>query len=121
MFDRVRRWRRTHADDRHVHRLFWPELDGMVPENVLRMQAEWHAAAQPAADVDDFLPPELRVPGHDQIAGQMMPCPQPIVLDGDVVACEGCGAYRDWIIIATNDQVWLRCRAGPGTSSANGV
>ncbi|WP_190009609.1 hypothetical protein [Streptomyces griseoviridis] len=84
----------------------------MVPENVLRMQAEWHAAAQPAADVDDFLPAELRVPSHDQIAGQMMPWPQPIVLDGDVVACEGCGAYRDWIIIATNDQVWLRCRAG---------
>ncbi|MFK0120095.1 hypothetical protein [Streptomyces sp. NPDC090994] len=84
----------------------------MVPENVLRIQAERQAAAQPAAVVDDFLPPELRVPSHDQIAGQMMPWSQPIVLDGDVVACAQCGAYRDWIIISTNDQVWLRCRAG---------
>jgi hypothetical protein len=113
VLNRIWRRRRSHIDElRRVHEQMWAELDGMVPEDVLRIQAEQQAAAEPAAVVDDFLPPELRVPSRDQIAGQMMPWPQPIVLDGDVVACDGCGVYRDWIIISTNDQVWLRCRAG---------
>lgn len=113
MLNRIRRRRRTRTDDLHrMHEQFWPELYDRVPEDVLRIQAERQAAAQPAAVVDDFLPPELRVPSHDQVAGRIMPWSQPIVLDGDVVACDECGAYRDWIIISTNDQVWLRCRAG---------
>lgn len=62
--------------------------------------------------VDDFLPPELRVPSHDQLDGKMMPWKQPLVLDGEMVACTECGAYRDWLILSTRDQVWLRCREG---------
>ncbi|GHG95535.1 hypothetical protein Srubr_37500 [Streptomyces rubradiris] len=69
-------------------------------------------ASEPVAEVDDFLPPELRVPSHDQVDGWMMPWPWPLVLDGEVVTCTGCGAYRDWIIMATRAQIWLRCRAG---------
>ncbi|MEU2133641.1 hypothetical protein [Streptomyces sp. NPDC018352] len=68
-------------------------------------------AAEPRAVVDDFLPPELRVPSHDQVDGKMMPWKQPLVLDGEMVACAECGAYRDWLILSTRDQIWLRCRA----------
>jgi hypothetical protein len=68
--------------------------------------------SEPVAEVDDFLPPDLRVPSHDQVAGRMMPWLRPLVLDGEVVTCAECGAYRDWIIISTQDQVWLRCRTG---------
>jgi hypothetical protein len=67
--------------------------------------------AEPAPAVDDFLPPELRVPSHDQVEGRMMPWPWPIVLDSELVACAACETYRDWLIISTRDQVWLRCRA----------
>ena len=67
---------------------------------------------EPAAVVDDFLPPELRVPSHDQVDGKMMPWKQPLVLDGEMVACAECGAYRDWLILSTRDQIWLRCRVG---------
>ncbi|NIY65544.1 hypothetical protein [Streptomyces malaysiensis] len=67
---------------------------------------------EPAAVVDDFLPPELRVPSHDQLDGKMMPWTQPLVLDGEVAVCAECGSYRDWLILSTRDQIWLRCRAG---------
>ncbi|WSQ12944.1 hypothetical protein OG604_37165 [Streptomyces sp. NBC_01231] len=68
--------------------------------------------AEPAPAVSDFLPPELRVPSHDQVEGRMMPWPWPIVLDDDVVACAECEIYRHWLIISTRGQVWLRCLAG---------
>ncbi|CAM5464456.1 hypothetical protein SMICM304S_00352 [Streptomyces microflavus] len=42
----------------------------------------------------------------------MMPWPWPIVLDEELVACAECGTYRDWLVLSTRDQVWLRCRAG---------
>ncbi|MFB7270704.1 hypothetical protein [Streptomyces sp. NPDC056244] len=64
------------------------------------------------ARVDDFLPADLRVPGRDEIAGMMMPRRRPLIIDGEVRACPQCGAYRDWIILSTRDEVWLRCRAG---------
>ncbi|MGW5442824.1 hypothetical protein [Streptomyces asiaticus] len=67
---------------------------------------------EPTTVVDDFLPPELRVPSHDQLDGKMMPWNQPLVLDGEVAACSECGSYRDWLILSTRDQIWLRCRAG---------
>ncbi|MGW7170019.1 hypothetical protein ACWGH3_33040 [Streptomyces sp. NPDC054884] len=67
---------------------------------------------EPTAVVDDFLPPELRVPSHDQVDGKMMPWKQPLVLDGEMVACAECGAYRDWLILSTRNQIWLRCRVG---------
>ncbi|MEE1797361.1 hypothetical protein PUR57_01420 [Streptomyces sp. JV176] len=78
---------------------------------------EWTPAAaaqpaEPAPVVDDFLPPELRVPSHDQLDGRMMPWPWPIVLDSEMVTCTACGTYRDWLILSTRDQVWLRCRSG---------
>ncbi|MFJ7997529.1 hypothetical protein ACIQ7D_10340 [Streptomyces sp. NPDC096310] len=76
-----------------------------------RVWAELERGKQFAA-VDDFLPPELRVPSRDQLGGMMMPWTQPLVLDGEMVACSECGAYRDWLILCTRDQVWLRCRAG---------
>jgi hypothetical protein len=92
----------------------WVRLEGQVPPEVERMRAEMRAATEPAPVpvVDDFLPPELRVPSHDQLAGRMMPWKQPLVLDGDMVACAECGAYRDWLVLSTRDQIWLRCRAG---------
>ncbi|MFD7013960.1 hypothetical protein [Streptomyces sp. NPDC059928] len=66
--------------------------------------------SEPATVVDDFLPPELRVPSHDQLAGQMMQWKQPLVLDGEMVACVECGTYRDWLVIAMRGEIWLRCR-----------
>ncbi|MGW6742794.1 hypothetical protein ACWGDX_19070 [Streptomyces sp. NPDC055025] len=72
---------------------------------------EWH----PEVQVDDFLPTDLRVPGRNEIAGMMMPRRRPLVIDGEVRACPQCGAYRDWIILSTRDEVWLRCRAGHET------
>ncbi|MFE9287846.1 hypothetical protein [Streptomyces olivaceus] len=67
---------------------------------------------EPTAAAPDFLPPELRVPSHDQVEGKMMPWKQPLVVDGEMAACAECGAYRDWLILSTRDQIWLRCRAG---------
>ncbi|MFJ4966854.1 hypothetical protein ACIP6P_31135 [Streptomyces sp. NPDC088729] len=67
---------------------------------------------KPTAVVDGFLPAELRVPSHDQLDGRMMPWTQPLVLDGEMIACAECGEYRDWLILSTRDEIWLRCRAG---------
>ncbi|WP_432104101.1 hypothetical protein [Streptomyces sp. bgisy091] len=69
-----------------------------------------HSEAAPV--VDDFLPPELRVPSHDQVEGKMMPWKQPLVIGGEMTACPQCGAYRDWLILSTRGEIWLRCRAG---------
>ncbi|MGW1194476.1 hypothetical protein ACWD4B_01255 [Streptomyces sp. NPDC002536] len=69
----------------------------------------------PAAEVDDFLPPDLRVPSRDEIAGMMMRYDKPLVIDGEVRSCPQCGAYRDWILLSVHAEVWLRCRAGHET------
>ncbi|MFD7323908.1 hypothetical protein ACFV9D_22855 [Streptomyces sp. NPDC059875] len=89
----------------------WAETEGNAPPEAERTRAATQPA-EPAPVVDDFLPPELRVPSHDQLDGRMMPWTQPMVLDGELVACAGCGAYRDWLILSTRDQIWLRCREG---------
>ncbi|MCC3775861.1 hypothetical protein [Streptomyces sp. UNOB3_S3] len=69
----------------------------------------------PAAEVDDFLPPDLRVPSRDEIAGMMMRYDKPLIIDGEVRSCPQCGAYRDWILLSVREEVWLRCRAGHET------
>lgn len=65
----------------------------------------------------DFLPPDLRVPSRQEVAGLMMPWKQPLVMDGEVRTCSGCGAYRDWIVFCLrDDSIWLHCRAGHETN-----
>ncbi|MFJ8676273.1 hypothetical protein [Streptomyces sp. NPDC093589] len=73
------------------------------------------AAQQPQAVVDDFLPADWRVPSREEIAGMMMPWDTPLVIDDEVRACPQCGNYRNWVILSTRDQVWLRCRDGHET------
>ncbi|KUN95265.1 hypothetical protein AQJ67_35200 [Streptomyces caeruleatus] len=64
----------------------------------------------------DFLPPDLRVPSRQEVAGLMMRWLQPLVIGGEVRTCPGCGAYRDWIVFCMrDDSIWLRCRAGHDT------
>ncbi|MCM2579714.1 hypothetical protein [Streptomyces meridianus] len=108
MFHRMRRRRKAEIGEMQ-HRRFATRArrEGQVPPEVQRMQA----TAEPAPVMDDFLPPGLRVPSHDQLDGRMMPWTQPLVLNGEMVACAACGAYRDWLILSTRDQIWLRCRA----------
>ncbi|MCC2275522.1 hypothetical protein LKL35_08815 [Streptomyces sp. ET3-23] len=112
MFGRIRRRREQEFSEiqRKAHE-DWLRMDGLVPP-VVQMQAATEQPAEPAPVVDDFLPPELRVPSHDQLDGRVMPWPWPVVLEGEVVACAECGAYRDWLILSMHDQVWLRCRDG---------
>lgn len=81
----------------------WPEEPQPVQEP---------APAAPAPVVDDFLPPDLRV---DHGVGRFMAWRRPLVIDGEVRACPQCEAYRDWVVLATKGQVWLRCRAGHET------
>ncbi|MFJ4918482.1 hypothetical protein [Streptomyces sp. NPDC088725] len=112
MFERIRR--RCAAEPSETQRRhfeMWARLEGQVPPEIEQMRAEVKPA-EPAALVDDFLPAELRVPSPDQVDGRMMPWPWPIVLDDEMVACAECGAYRDWLVLSTRDQVWLRCRTG---------
>lgn len=68
--------------------------------------------------VDDFLPPDLRMPSRDELTGMLMPWNKPLVIGGEVRTCPQCGAYRDWIIISMGEDVWLRCRAGHETLEA---
>ncbi|WP_371679714.1 hypothetical protein [Streptomyces sp. NBC_01276] len=71
-----------------------------------------HQAPGSVPVVDDFLPPDLRLPTREELAGMLMAHDSPLVLDGEVRACSECGAYRKWIVASTNDGVWLRCPAG---------
>ncbi|MFF0107389.1 hypothetical protein [Streptomyces hirsutus] len=77
------------------------------------------AVPAPAAEetvAPDLLPPDLRVLSRQEVAGLMMRWQQPLVIDGEVCTCPGCGAYRDWIVFCMrDDSVWLRCRAGHET------
>lgn len=84
----------------------WPDCPEPTPQD---------PAAEEAA-VPDFLPPELRLPSAQEMAGVMMRWLQPLVVDGEVRTCPGCGAYRDWIVFCMrDDSIWLRCRAGHET------
>ncbi|MFJ6017587.1 hypothetical protein [Streptomyces sp. NPDC092952] len=110
MFHRIRR----RAKETEAQRQFaeqYAQLQDQVPPGLGTPTPEPESVA-PIAVVDDFLPPELRVPSHDQVDGRMMPWAQPLVLDGEMVACTECDAYRDWLILSTRGEIWLRCRAG---------
>ncbi|WUT18453.1 hypothetical protein OG506_10865 [Streptomyces sp. NBC_00696] len=102
----------------------------------LQLQATppWRDFPEPAAPVpaptveesavSDLLPPELRVPSRQEVAGLMMRWEQPLVIGGEVRTCAECGVYRDWIVFCMRDNsIWLRCRAGheakePGLDAA---
>ncbi|GAA3899997.1 hypothetical protein GCM10023084_60600 [Streptomyces lacrimifluminis] len=83
------------------------------------------APAVEGSAVRDLLPPQLRVPSRQEVAGLMMRWEQPLVVDGEIRTCPGCGAYRDWIVFCMrDDSIWLRCRAGhetkePGLDAAS--
>ncbi|MFD3910015.1 hypothetical protein [Streptomyces sp. NPDC058603] len=112
MFERIRRRHTAEpSETQRRHDEMWARLDSQVPPEAEQTRAELQPA-EPAPVVDDFLPPELRVPSHDQLDGRMMPWKQPITLDDEMVACAECGAYRDWLILSTRNQIWLRCRTG---------
>lgn len=112
LFERMRRRRGADTEEmRRVRERMWAGLESWVPPEAERIRAAI-AAEEPDVLVDDFLPPDLRVPSHNQLDGRMMPWPQPLVIEGEMAACAICGAYRDWLVLSTRDEIWLRCRAG---------
>lgn len=113
MFHRIRRRAKEPSEEHRRFAELVAKMQGQVPPAVERAWAERDREhSEPAAVVDDFLPPELRIPSHDQVEGTMMPWKQPLVLDGEMATCSECGAYRDWLILSTRGQIWLRCRVG---------
>ncbi|MFG2996616.1 hypothetical protein [Streptomyces sp. NPDC048340] len=58
------------------------------------------------------IPAGLRVPPAEDLAGTMMRYWAPLTVDGEVVSCQACGAYRDWLVLNSGDHVWVRCRSG---------
>ncbi|MFE2146578.1 hypothetical protein ACFXA3_33445 [Streptomyces sp. NPDC059456] len=100
---------------------------GPQDDSVRQFQAEAMriaAAAQEPAH-EDAVPPagaaktdsveirvDLCVPAPDQLAGTMMRYWAPLSMDGEVVSCNECGAYRDWLVLNSGDRVWVRCRSG---------
>ncbi|MGW1015510.1 hypothetical protein [Streptomyces niveus] len=113
MFKRTgyRRAEREFAEIRRQHVEFLARVAD-EPLNPAQLADPLAPPAEPGAVVDDFLPADLRVPSHDQLDGRMTPWPWPVVLDGEMVTCAVCGTYRDWLVLSTRDQIWLRCRAG---------
>ncbi|MCZ4101325.1 hypothetical protein G3I60_40130 [Streptomyces sp. SID13666] len=111
MFHRIRRRAKEPSEAQRRFFELSAQMQGQVPPEVARVRADLEHAV-PTAAVDDFLPPELRVPSHDQVAGRITSWKQPLVIDGKMVACATCGTYRDWLILSAHDQIWLRCRAG---------
>lgn len=71
-----------------------------------------HGESATAPAVDDFLPPALRLPAGEELAGILMAHDLPLVLDDEIRDCSECGAYRKWIVANTTTGVWLRCPAG---------
>ncbi|MFG2564700.1 hypothetical protein ACGFR6_04585 [Streptomyces sp. NPDC048567] len=111
MFHRIRRRAKGPSEAERQLAELHARMANLVPP-VLGVPAAEPQPSEPEATVDDFLPPELRVPSHDQLDGRMMPWKQPLVLNGELATCAECGAYRDWLILSTRDEIWLRCRAG---------
>ncbi|MFC5218859.1 hypothetical protein [Streptomyces coerulescens] len=112
MFHRIRRRTKVPSEAQRRFVEWSAQLQNQVPPGIRAPSAEPARPEPTTAVVDDFLPPELRVPSHDQLDGKMMPWKQPLVLDSEMVTCAECGAYRDWLILSTRDQIWLRCRVG---------
>lgn len=111
VFHRIRRRAKEPSEAQRQFAELHARLQNQVPPG-FGVPPAGAGHTEPSTVVDDFLPPELRVPSHDQLDGRMMPWQQPLVLDGEMVACSECGAYRDWLILSTRDQTWLRCRVG---------
>ncbi|MEU5112965.1 hypothetical protein AB0G64_15825 [Streptomyces longwoodensis] len=111
MFHRIRRRAKEPSEAQREFAELHAQLQNQLPPGfgVPPVEPE---RTESATLVDDFLPPELRVPSHDQVDGKMMPWRQPLVLNGEMVACAECGSYRDWLILSTRDQIWLRCLVG---------
>ncbi|MFF7400622.1 hypothetical protein [Streptomyces murinus] len=110
MLGRIRRYKPDPVAE-EIRRRFQEDFGDLIPAEPTTPEPVMPQAA-PGCEVDDFLPPDLRVPSHDQVDGRMMPWPQPLILNGEMVCCAGCGAYRGWIVISTRDEIWLRCRTG---------
>jgi hypothetical protein len=69
--------------------------------------------------VPHFLPPELRMPSRQEVAGVMMRWLQPLVVDGELRTSPGCGAYRNWIVFCMrDDSVWLALSDWPRDEEA---
>lgn len=115
MFHRIRR-RRTDqviiAIQQQAGITAWLAVQVPPVDSCQPTAADMGLTTGPTATADDFLPPDLRVPSHDQLEGRMMPRPQPLVIEDEVVVCAECGEYRDWLILSTRAEIWLRCRAG---------
>ncbi|MFE2192772.1 hypothetical protein ACFXAQ_18365 [Streptomyces olivaceus] len=111
VFHRIRRRAKGPSEAQKRFAELHAQMQGQVPPGI-GVPAPEPQPAEPTAIVDDFLPPELRVPSHDQVEGKMMPWKQPLVLDGEMATCAECGAYRDWLILSTRGEIWLRCTAG---------
>ncbi|MGW4289621.1 hypothetical protein ACWEIK_22120 [Streptomyces sp. NPDC004673] len=111
MLHRIRRRATKSSEGQREFLELSAQLESQLPREVIQVRAELEPA-ESSATVDGFLPPELRVLSHDQLDGRMMPWKQPLALGDELVACQECGAYRDWLILSTRDQIWLRCRAG---------
>lgn len=113
-FRRARADRAFHEAQRAGYTLLQMHSQPPLPDN-----ADGAAALAPAAPegaVSEFLPPDLRVPSRQEVAGLMMRWEQPLVIDCEVRTCPACGSYRDWIVFCLrDDSVWLRCRAGHET------
>jgi hypothetical protein len=112
MFRRARANRALREAQRVSHELLQMRTEQPLPE-----YPGPAATPTPAAPVvPDFLPPDLRVPSRDEIAGLMMRYNPPLVIDGEVRTCPQCSTYRNWIVFSMRDgSVWLRCRAGHET------
>ncbi|MFC0844687.1 hypothetical protein ACFH04_13360 [Streptomyces noboritoensis] len=103
---------------RHARKLDAPFTDcpplpqypsGYWPQTTSTPATPAPSAAPAAPTVEDFLPPDLRV---DAGMNRFMEWGRPLVLDGEVRACPQCAAYRDWVILCTQGQIWLHCRYG---------
>ncbi|MFI7102797.1 hypothetical protein ACIBK8_25965 [Streptomyces sp. NPDC050161] len=117
MFGRKKARRQILREAAEAQRMHAQMTEGLIPPiyEAAQQQAAATAQMQPQAVVDDFLPADLRMPARDEVAGMMMPWPRPLVIDGEIRECPGCGSYRDWVIVSTRDEVWLRCRTGHQT------
>jgi hypothetical protein len=45
----------------------------------------------------------------------MMLHPAPLTIDGAVRTCPECGVDRDWLVLCTGADIWLRCRSAHET------
>lgn len=111
MFHRIRRRAKEPSQAQRQFAELHAQLQGQVPPG-FGSPAPGPEPAEPAAVVDDFLPPELRVPSHDQVEGRMMPWAQPLVLDGEMAVCASAARTGTGFILSTRGEIWLRCRAG---------